>query len=264
MQPIERRGAGRPRLALLQFTRPRLARWLPAAALVLLPAARLAAQDVSALPLVEEPAPHPGHTVALVISGDGDWAPTVRHIAADLTARGVSVVGLKARSYLSQAKTPAQAAVDAARVLRHYLAAWNADSAMVIGFSRGADMAPFVVRRMPEDLRRHLELVALLSPSRTTNFQFHWDDLLKDISRPSDVPVLPEVQAIGGSVRTLCVYGTADAGSLCPSVPPGLAEIVRFDGGHHLGGDTDGIVNLIFSRLGRVAQAPVPSGGRGS
>jgi type IV secretory pathway VirJ component len=250
----------RPRRGSFRIEGPRtLARAAVLAALALACGRRAAAQDVSSLPLVEDRAAHPGRTIAFVISGDGDWAPTVKHIAADLTARGVSVVGLKARSYLSQAKTPAQAARDAAEVLRHYMAAWNADSAMVIGFSRGADMAPFVVRRLPDDVRRRVDLVALLSPSRMANFQFHWEDLIRDVRRPSDVPVLPEVQALGGSVRTLCVYGASDAGSLCPGLPAGLAESIRFDGGHHLGGDTDGIVNVIFAHLGRVSERAAPA-----
>ena len=208
------------------------------------------AGGVDGLPLVEARAAAPGHTLAFLVSGDGDWAPTDRTLAHDLNARRISVVGLKARSYLSQEKTPEQAAVDAGRVLRHYLSAWQADSVVVIGFSRGADVAPFMVRRLPADLRSRVRLVALLSPSQTVGFKFHWSDLVMDTQRPGDLPVGPEVTGLQG-LRVMCVYGADDAHSLCPALPPHSTEQVRMDGGHHLGGDTDRIAGMIAAELGR-------------
>jgi type IV secretory pathway VirJ component len=202
--------------------------------------------DVGALPLVEARAAAPGRTLAFLVSGDGDWAATDRTLAADLNARRISVVGLKARSYLSQRKTPEQASLDAGRVIRHYLAAWGADSVVVIGFSRGADVAPFMVRRLPADLRGRVSLLALLSPSSTVGFQFHWSDLVTDTARNGDLPVLPEVAGLQG-VKVMCVYGAADLHSLCPALPP--RELVRMAGGHHLGGDTARIAGLIAAEL---------------
>jgi len=225
---------------------------LAAAGLVPGGTARAAAQDagaVAGLPLVEARAAAPGHTLAFLVSGDGDWAATDRTLARDLNQRRISVVGLKARSYLSQEKTPEQAAADAGRVLRHYLGAWRADSVIVIGFSRGADVAPFMVRRLPTDLRGRVRLVALLSPSQTVGFKFHWSDLVTDTQRPGDLPVGPEVAGLRGT-RVMCVYGAEDAHSLCPALPAHASEQVRMDGGHHLGGDTDRIAGLIAAVLG--------------
>lgn len=213
--------------------------------------ARAAAQNgaaVDGLPLVEAPAAVPGHTLAFLVSGDGDWAATDRTLARDLNLRGISVVGLKARSYLSRPRTPDQAAADAGRVLRHYLGAWQADSVVVIGFSRGADVAPFMVRRLPADLRGRVRLVALLSPTPTVGFQFHWSDLVTDTRRPGDLPVLPEVAALQG-LRVMCVYGASDAHSLCPALPARTGRQVPMDGGHHLGGDTDRIAGMIAAEL---------------
>jgi type IV secretory pathway VirJ component len=221
------------------------------AAAVLMAAAVAAAApaqsaDVGTLPLVEARAAAPGHTLAFVISGDGDWAATDRTLAAGLNARRISVVGLKARSYLSRPKTPEQASLDAARVIRHYMAAWGADSVVVIGFSRGADLAPFMVRRLPPELRARVSLLALLSPSTTVGFEFHWSDLVMDTSRPGDLPVLPEVAGLQG-VKVMCVYGAADTHSLCPALPPGQGVLMA--GGHHLGGDTARIAGIIAAEV---------------
>lgn len=212
-------------------------------------AAAQAGTAVDGLPLVEARAAPAGHTLAFMVSGDGDWAPTDRTLARELNRRGISVVGLRARSYLSRQKTPEQAAADAGRVLRHYLGAWQADSVVVIGFSRGADVAPFMVRRLPADLRGRVRLVALLSPTPTVGFKFHWADLLEDVQRPGDLPVLPEVAGLQG-LRVLCVYGAEDAHSLCPALPARVGELMRVDGGHHLGGDTGRIAGVIAAELG--------------
>ncbi|HET7233745.1 MAG TPA: AcvB/VirJ family lysyl-phosphatidylglycerol hydrolase [Longimicrobium sp.] len=223
-----------------------------AMALAAAPAARAAAQKdggVDGLPLVEARAAAPTHTLAFLVSGDGDWAATDRTLARELNERRISVVGLKSRSYLSRQRTPEQAAADAGRVLRHYLAAWQADSVVVIGFSRGADVAPFMVRRLPPDLRGRVRLMALLSPSATVGFLFHWSDLVMDVRRPGDLPVLPEVTGLSG-VRVMCVYGADDAHSLCPTLPARAGEQVRMDGGHHLGGDTQRIATLIAAEMG--------------
>jgi type IV secretory pathway VirJ component len=235
--------------------RPNSIRTAAAVAMMAIAAAgRAAAQTgpavVDGLPLVEARAAEPGHTLAFLVSGDGDWAATDRSLARDLNQRGISVVGLRARSYLAHEKTPEQAAIDAGRVLRHYLNAWHADSVVVIGFSRGADVAPFMVRRLPADLRGRVRLVALLSPSPTVGFRFHWSDLVMDTARPGDLPVLPEVAGLRG-LRVMCVYGADDAHSLCPALPANSGEQVRMDGGHHLGGDTDRIAGLIAAELGR-------------
>lgn len=220
------------------------------AALLLAPAVTAAAAaqsaDVGTLPLVEARAPSAGHTLAFLVTGDGDWAATDRSLAAGLNARRISVVGLKARTYLSRRKTPEQAALDAGRVIRHYLSAWGADSVVVIGFSRGADVAPFMVRRLPPELRGRVSLLALLSPSTTVGFEFHWSDLVMDSARPGDLPVLPEVDGLRG-VKVVCVYGATDAHSLCPALP--ARQAMRMAGGHHLGGDTARIAAIIAAEV---------------
>jgi len=134
-------------------------------------------------------------------------------------------------------------------VLRHYLATWSADDVVLIGLSRGADLLPFVVRRLPDDLRSRVRLLALFSAATTTNFRFHWGDLLGFRHRPGDVPVIPELQAIRG-IPILCVNGSHDPTALGPALPPGLAEYVEVDdAGHNLNRDHHLAAGLILERL---------------
>ncbi|HET7234559.1 MAG TPA: AcvB/VirJ family lysyl-phosphatidylglycerol hydrolase [Longimicrobium sp.] len=201
------------------------------------------------LPLVEEIAERPGRTFVFIFTGDGNWAMLVRQLARELAAAGISSVGLKARTYLLVRRRPATVARHVERVLRHYLAAWDADRVVLIGLSRGADLLPFVTRRLPDDLRKRVRLLALFSAAATTNFRFHWGDLLGYHARPGDVPVIPELQAVRG-IPILCVNGSEDPAALGPALPPGLAEYVEVDdAGHNLNRDHRFAAELILERL---------------
>jgi type IV secretory pathway VirJ component len=201
------------------------------------------------LPLVEARAAEPGRSLAFVFTGDGNWAMLVRGLARELARHGISSVGLKARTYLLFGRTPARVTRDVEAVLWHYLDAWDADSAVMIGLSRGADLLPFVARRMDPALRRRVCLLALLSPARLGSFRFRWADLLGYHERPGDVPVLPELQALRG-MRILVVGGRDDPAALAPTLPAGVAETVVLDAGHNLARDHVTIARLILDRLG--------------
>jgi len=213
--------------------------------------------DVRGLPLHVVPTKSPSPTaVAIFLSGDGGWAGLDRRVSDDLAARGVSVVGLDTRSYLMKARTPDEAAADVARVMRHYTAQWAVQRIAVVGYSRGADLAPFVVNRLPSDVRSELALVALLAPAERAGFQFHWTDLLTDTSKPSDPPILPELERLRGT-PVLCVYGKDEKESLCRLADTSAVRVDKRKGRHHFDGDYDAIAAEIIRLL-----APVNAAGR--
>lgn len=211
----------------------------------------LPSTPVRKLPLVEVPAASvPGRPLAFVFSGDGDWAAADKKIASVFARAGIPVVGLKARSYLRGAKRgPDGTAHDVAAILTEYLARWGRESVILVGYSRGADLMPFVVDRLPDRLRRRVRLVALLGPQPNASFTFHFIDLLKDERRSTDLPVLPEIERIEG-IPIVCVYGEKESGSLCPKAPPGLMEVVRRPGGHGLGDEGTDVAIMLLRKLG--------------
>ena len=190
---------------------------------------------VAALPLHERPVAVAGRQLAFLITGDGGYAAGDRGIADALVARGIPVVALDAREYLKKKRTPDEAASDAALIMKHYLAAWHRDSVIFAGYSRGADMAPFIVTRLPADLRNRLSLVAMVGLAERASFEFHWTDLVKDTERSTDLLVAPEVLKIQG-VHMLCLYGSHEKGSLCPTFPPSVLRADQHGGKHTLSG----------------------------
>jgi type IV secretory pathway VirJ component len=203
------------------------------------------------LPLVEARAAGAGGTIAVLLSGDGNWAAFAKGLTRELNAAGISVVGLKSRSYLnaSPRKTPDIASRDLERLLLAYVPAWKADSVVLIGYSRGADIAPFMITRLPREWRGRIPLLVLLSPSRFASFEFHLIDLVSDKRRPTDIPLLPVVKGLQG-LPMLCVYGSDDPGALCPLAPPELMKIVALRQGHRME-DPEGVSALILQALHR-------------
>jgi pimeloyl-ACP methyl ester carboxylesterase len=190
-------------------------------------------EEVRDLPLRVLPTATPSPVIALVMSGDGNWASFITGLADGLVAQGIPVVGLESRAYLAREKTPEVLTADMVRVLRTYIRLWGAERILIVGYSRGADFAPFLVNRLPADLRARVVGVGLFSPTRRASFTFHLTDLVRYTPRDSDLPAVPEVVALA-PLRVLCVYGARDADTLCPLLPDGVATIRAEDSGHRL------------------------------
>jgi type IV secretory pathway VirJ component len=202
---------------------------------------------VADLPLIEIPArPPSGNLLAIVISGDGGWAGIDREVANDLVGKGVPVVGLDSLQYFWSARTPDGAAADLQRIARHYLATWGRQELLLIGYSLGADVLPFMANRLPADLMARVRLIVLLGPGRQTSFQFHLTDWLPG-SGGGDRPVLPEVAKLRGK-PLLCLYGQDEQDSLCPQLG-GLGKAVSFEGSHHFGGAYASLADRILHEL---------------
>jgi type IV secretory pathway VirJ component len=198
------------------------------------------------LPLVEVPAAAGGSdTLAFIASGDGGWAHLVRDVADALSARGIPVVGLDTLRYYWKPRSPEESARALERILRTYLARWHEQRILLVGYSRGAGVLPFMASRLPPDLRERIDLIAFLGLEPTISFQFHFADWLRARPGGSAIPVEPELEKLRG-LRMLCVYGADEPDSLCPKLPPGLVVLDRRAGGHHFDGEYTAIAQRIL------------------
>lgn len=209
-------------------------------------------ESVAGLPLVEVGGPGAGDTLAVLLSGDGGWASLDRQVGIALAARGLPVIGLDSLRYFWTKRTPDGAALDLARLLRHYLDLWHKRRVVVIGYSFGADVLPFMIHRLPDDLQRRLLLAALISPSPKVSFEFHVTDWLPGSGGRYEVA--PEVEKLG-ALHTLCFYGAEEDDSICPRLPKGSVSVVRAEGGHHLGGNYAEIAERILRAAGLEPRA---------
>jgi type IV secretory pathway VirJ component len=205
--------------------------------------------DLAGLPIVEVPATtSAGDTLAVLVSGDGGWAGIDEAVAAVLADHGVAVVGIDSLRYFWKERTPQSTAADVDRILRHYLAAWNKKSAVLIGYSQGADILPFVVNRLPPHMRARVRLTALLSLGVRAVFEFHLSNWLSGADEDETLAIAPELQRMAG-MRVLCVYSDDGDESACTDAASSTLRAVNLPGGHHFGGDYDRVAALILEEL---------------
>ena len=211
------------------------------------PAYRVAQEaPVKDLPLVEVPATGaPRDLMAVILSGDGGWASIDRQIGDALAGQGVAVVGLNSLKYFWTKRTPDGAAADLERILRYYPPTWHKRKVMLIGYSLGADVLPFMANRLPKELLAEVPLVALLAPGTSVSFEFHLSDWIWTAPQSQGRPILPEVEKLRGT-KILCFYGNEETDSLCPKLSSDLATAVVLPGGHHFGENYGAIAERIL------------------
>lgn len=206
----------------------------------------VSAAELKDLPVIEVHSTNTSDTMAVLISGDGGWAGIDKELAAALSKQGMPVVGLDSLRYFWKARTPEGTAADVDRLVRHYLSAWKKQSVVLIGFSQGADVMPFVVNRLPAATRERVRLVALLSLSETAVFEFHLQNWLG--AAKNTIPVTPELLRMKG-VRGLCVYGADETDSLCTKPAGKSLQVVKLSGGHHFDGNYAKLASLLLSHI---------------
>jgi type IV secretory pathway VirJ component len=220
--------------------------------------AKLAASEAKALPPpppsalgdlpVVELAATPGRDsdlMAVLMTGDGGWAGLDQDVAHALAAQGIPVVALDSLRYYWTARTPAGAAADVDRLIRYYLAHWHKRRALLVGYSQGADVLPFILNRLPAATRGQVALGAMMGLSDHAVFEFHLANWVKSVS-DEGLPTLPEVRKISGT-PLLCVYGKDEDDSLCPQLDPHAVKVVELSGGHHFGGDYQRLAQEILA-----------------
>jgi type IV secretory pathway VirJ component len=207
--------------------------------------------DVDDLPLTEVHARGASDEFALLLTGDGGWAGLDQALAARLAASGVPTVGLNSLKYFWSGRTPEATARDVARLLRHYLVAWNKQRVLLIGYSFGADVLPFVVNRLPPELLERVASVSLLGIDSNASFEVRIADWLgSDSAGP---PTRPEVAALT-HVPVLCVYGEGESDSICPELSATGIAREQIGKGHHFSGE----YALLADRILAIASSARP------
>lgn len=200
---------------------------------------------VSDLPIIEVAA-QPGTSselFAVLLSGDGGWAGLDKEVAAALSKSGVPVVGIDSLRYFWSPRTPASAAADMDRLVRFYATRWKKQKALLIGYSQGADVLPFIVNRMPEASREHVALAVMMGLGKRADFEFHMTNWVASSS--AGLPILPEVQKLPAGLG-MCIYGKEEKDTNCPSLDPKQVQLVKLPGGHHFDGDYAKLARIIL------------------
>lgn len=197
------------------------------------------------LPLTIIPSvPNDTFPMAFVISGDGGWTSFDQSLSEQLAEKGMPVAGLDAQKYFWNAKTPEETAVAVSKAVEHYMQQWNKKSFVLIGYSFGAGVAPFIANNFSETLKENLRKVYCLSPDETADFEIHIADMLS-LSRTEKYNVIEEIKKIPGK-NPLCIFGDEEDSALRNHFYEEGIKIKVLPGNHHYNNDYTSLAEIIL------------------
>lgn len=207
------------------------------------------------LPIRELPASaDTGQAFAIVLTGDGPSGGTGKHVAADLAAHGIPSVVWHSLRYYWSPKSPEQASRDLDRMIRFYGARWGRQKVVLVGFSMGADVLPFLINRLPDDSRQRIGGVALLGLAHDAVFEFRIEQWWGTSSAPR-FATRPEVEKLRG-LDVLCVWGRGDDKAACGQMATAPLRVVELRGGHHFSGDRPRLLRVVRELAERANGRP--------
>lgn len=197
------------------------------------------------LPLVVTETPSgKSKTAVLLISGDGGWYHFEQRIADDFATRGIATIGLDSRKYFWIRTTPEKTTMQLALALNYYGLKWGTEKFVIMGYSLGAEIVPFIINRLPEDLKHRVLSAVLLSPSTTTDFEIHITNMMGIGSRKNTYETVREIINMN-PIHTLIIFGEGEKTEV-PGLLAGTQVTVRkIPGDHHYKSDVPLIVKTM-------------------
>jgi type IV secretory pathway VirJ component len=122
---------------------------------------------------------------------------------------------------------------------------WKRKKVILIGYSFGADITPFIYTRLPKNLTDNISNIVLLSPSNHTDFEVHVTEMLgENSSGNANVPA--EINKINQK-PILIIFGEREEGDLDVNV----LKITNYQkiiipGGHHYDRDASSVAETIL------------------
>lgn len=183
----------------------------------------------------------PSKPLILYLSGDGGWNKFSTSFINTLNKQGYSIVALNSRSYFWKKKTPAKAAEEISVFLEKYLKTWKAASFILVGYSFGADVAPFIQSNFNPYILDNLKHTVLMSPSDKTDFEIHVLGMLGFSNSGESVP--NQINKLSKPVTI--VMGTEEKDFSLNTISLKHYQTIRIEGGHHYDGHIDELVKKV-------------------
>lgn len=174
----------------------------------------------------------------LYISGDGGFNGFSTDLCNAINKAGYRITAVNARSYFWNKKTPEQTAADITSYLMKVFNNRQNQQLVLVGYSFGADVMPFIVNKLPDAIHKKLVSVLLLAPSTSTDFEIHWTDIFGGHTKRS-MDVVAEVNKMDVP-KTVILMGEDDL-AYFPLKKVNLKNYTPeiLPGSHHFAGDTD-------------------------
>jgi type IV secretory pathway VirJ component len=180
----------------------------------------------------------------LYISGDGGFNRFSLDLCITLNKAGYSITAINAKTYFWNQKTPEQTAGDISGYLQKKFRDRKNQQLVLVGYSFGSDVIPFVVNRFPGPEKNKLLSVILLSPSASTDFEVHWLDMF-GAGKKRSMDVVAEINKMGDQ-KTVTIFGSDETDFPVKKIKLKNHRNEVLPGGHHFAGDTDEVARTMI------------------
>jgi len=188
---------------------------------------------VANLPLKEYPTLQ-NNSLPLIffVSGDGGWTNFDHSVSKRLSDKGFPVIGLDSRKYFWKAKTLDEINEMVVSVLEYYKNKWQKKEFVLVGYSFGADVVPFITTNLPAHLNGDLMKTLCLSPDEFADFEIHISDMFGLGLAKDKYNVVTEVKKIKPS-QIVCFFGSTEDHSVRDRFKLSNTEQIILPGNHH-------------------------------
>ena len=182
------------------------------------------------------------------ISGDSGWTSFDQSLSETIAKRGMPVVGMDSQKYFWNAKTPEKSTADISKAIVYYMQQWNKKSFVLMGFSFGASVVPFIADRFSPDLKQNIRGIVSLSPDENADFEIHIADMLNFGKNKGSYNVLSEMIKIK-AFNPVCIFGKEEDNDVKEKLTKEGIKTVVLPGGHYYDKDYVGLTDRIFENV---------------
>lgn len=177
------------------------------------------------------------------ISGDGGMNSFSTSLCNSINQSGHNITALDAKSYFWRKKTPEKSAADVAVYIQSQP---SSRQIVLIGYSFGADVLPFIVNRLTESVLRRVRSVIMLSPSTSTDFEVKLSGML-GFGGEGSWDVAAEIGRLR-SQRNVIIAGSEEKSDYANKKNRNYS-FQTLPGGHHFGDNAADVASTIISHF---------------
>ena len=181
------------------------------------------------------------------ITGDGGLNNFSRGLCESLNKKGYDVFALNAKAYFWKGRTPQQTTDDINNYLSKKITGRNNKQLVLIGYSFGADVLPFVINRLSKDIQENIMASFIIASSGSTDFEIHWADFFGDNNKRS-MDVVTEINKLS-SENVVIIDASTETSLAVNKISLKKYKHEVLSGSHHFDGKTEEIAATILKHI---------------
>jgi type IV secretory pathway VirJ component len=185
--------------------------------------------------------------LAVLYTGDGGWRPYDEKLADSLNKLKIPVMGVNSLDYFCKRRTPKESADDIAGEIMAYQEKWQKKKVILIGYSFGAEVVPFIYNQFSVQLKSCICALVLLSPGSNSDFKVHVTDRLGLRVHQWNYKVAQEIASIK-KISIIIFWGKQETPITLENTLQSNLSINYLPGGHNFK-NAEAVVKKIASSI---------------